>query len=419
MPIGWALAQEEGATPAPAPAPAKTYTLLQPLPCIPYEERDADGKIISKDDCSAVGGAGGIQKEIPFDKYIQYLFNLIIALAAVAAVLVLVWGGFKYVTTDSFAGKNEGRKIFWQALQGLLLILCSYIILRTIDPRLVAIPQNLVNPLKLDVEMGLTNRMFRSLSEKVSKKDLEVRTAQAAAQKASADLNELDKKIKEYEDIIASKPGTPEAAQAQRALDELKASPEYKKAAYEKEQKMGEFQIKSQVRTTLEKVAAMTQTTTNLVAPVSPINFVELPIPINWNNAHYNSREIDAEFDSAIEHIERVKVQKIQRMQQFDAPPEAIKQLDDTAKYEQSLLLIEKTKNRLARTNRSGDYVVWGVTEGTMSPDEARAELLRDLDKALTLSSQITTNPQQKKEIADGVKEMVKLMQEVVGATSY
>ncbi len=131
--------------------PVATYTLLEPLPCLnDGTQKCAENTLVEK---------------VNFGDYVRYIFNLIIALSAVAAVLVIVAGGFKYVTTDSFLGKNEGKKMIFQALQGLLLVLCSYLILRTIDPRLVDIPSTLVKPLDIKYEKGATVSFFSQLSK--------------------------------------------------------------------------------------------------------------------------------------------------------------------------------------------------------------------------------------------------------------
>ncbi len=120
-----------------------TYTLLEPLPCIPNATPAAD------DPCTK---AGEIQTKLNFKYYVQYMFNLLIAVAAVASVFMIVYGGFQYMSTDSWQGKSDGLSKVKNALLGLLLVLTSYIILRTIDPRLVAIPTTLVPPLNIQYE---------------------------------------------------------------------------------------------------------------------------------------------------------------------------------------------------------------------------------------------------------------------------
>ena len=113
-----------------ASAPSGTmssYTLLEPLPDI--------------------SGGGGTISTVVFKDYVGYAFNLFIALAAVAAVFMIVLGGLQYMSTDAWEGKSAGISKLKNAVLGLLLILCSYLILQTIDPRLVAIPDTIVPPL--------------------------------------------------------------------------------------------------------------------------------------------------------------------------------------------------------------------------------------------------------------------------------
>ncbi len=121
---------------SPFVATAAGYTLLEPLPCVP-------GNGVT---CTA-----GTQITSPdFETYVQYMFNLAIAIAAVSAVFMIVWGGFQYMTSEAPGVKSDGLKKVQNAVYGLLLVLSSFLILKTIDPRLVAIPSTLVKPLELE-----------------------------------------------------------------------------------------------------------------------------------------------------------------------------------------------------------------------------------------------------------------------------
>lgn len=119
-----------------------TYTPLEPLPCIPGAG------------VTCTNGAGnptGPNRSgaVDFQNYVQFIFNLIIAIAAAAAIFMIVLGGLQYMTSDSWTGKSDGLGKLKNALLGLVLVLTSYLILRTVDPRLVAIPSTLVEPLKI------------------------------------------------------------------------------------------------------------------------------------------------------------------------------------------------------------------------------------------------------------------------------
>ena len=106
-----ALAQEE-------PKPAATeYTLLAPVPQL---AKDAEGKT------DAV-------------TYITGLFKLIVGLAGVLAVIMLIYAGIKYMSTDAFSGKDEAKGIIENAMWGLGLAIAAWLILYTINPKLVEI----------------------------------------------------------------------------------------------------------------------------------------------------------------------------------------------------------------------------------------------------------------------------------------
>jgi hypothetical protein len=164
--------------------PQAQYTLLEPLPCIASPAlKDSTGKEIPG---SAVVCNGQQKTTVNFQDYVQYAFNLLIALAAVAAVFMIVWGGFEHMTSTSPSGKTEGLKKLENAVYGLLLVLSSYLILRTIDPRLVQIPTTLVAPLNITYKPDEVANFFKQLSDDASKyrqENMTIINNVAAAQK--------------------------------------------------------------------------------------------------------------------------------------------------------------------------------------------------------------------------------------------
>ena len=98
--------------------------------------------------CHALGsscpGSNTSGTTASFSTYVAYAYNLFIALAAVAAVFMIVFGGFEYVTSTIPGNKNDGKKRIENALWGLLLVLGSYLILRTINPQLVQVSSTIV-----------------------------------------------------------------------------------------------------------------------------------------------------------------------------------------------------------------------------------------------------------------------------------
>jgi hypothetical protein len=84
-----------------------------------------------------ISGLTSVSTSGGFGDYLSKIYSYSIAIAGVLAVLMLVWGGFKYMTTDSILGKSDGKEIVNNALLGLVLVFASWLILYTINPNLV------------------------------------------------------------------------------------------------------------------------------------------------------------------------------------------------------------------------------------------------------------------------------------------
>lgn len=66
--------------------------------------------------------------------FLGAIFNFGIAAAVALSVIMLIWGGIEYMTTDSWTGKSDATKKFQDVAWGLGLALGAYIILYTINP---------------------------------------------------------------------------------------------------------------------------------------------------------------------------------------------------------------------------------------------------------------------------------------------
>lgn len=97
-------------------AESTDYTLLAPIPLQGLE-----------------GGDTTTTKPGP---YIEGIFILIIAIAGGLAVIKIIFGGIKYMSTDAFSGKSEAKDTIQNALWGLLLAISAWLILNTINENL-------------------------------------------------------------------------------------------------------------------------------------------------------------------------------------------------------------------------------------------------------------------------------------------
>ena len=68
-----------------------------------------------------------------FSKYINDMYKLLVGVAGVLAVLMIMWGGIEYMSTDAIGGKEEAKGRINNALLGLMLALGSFLILKTVN----------------------------------------------------------------------------------------------------------------------------------------------------------------------------------------------------------------------------------------------------------------------------------------------
>lgn len=106
------------------------YTPLAPLP------GTTQGNCVTDKNGNVSGCTTDIQT------YIPGVFNLAIGIAGVLAVLMIIIGGVEYVTTDAIQGKSDGKARIQNALWGLVLVLVSWILLYTINPKLTVFDLN-------------------------------------------------------------------------------------------------------------------------------------------------------------------------------------------------------------------------------------------------------------------------------------
>lgn len=81
----------------------------------------------------------GVTSEMTFGEYINQLFTLVVSLSAILAVLVIIYGGFEYMTSSAGISKKNGMERIQGAVTGLLLLLSVTLILRIINPCLLDI----------------------------------------------------------------------------------------------------------------------------------------------------------------------------------------------------------------------------------------------------------------------------------------
>ncbi len=78
-------------------------------------------------------------------EFLPGLFRLAIMLATGLAVIMIMWGGFKYLYSDAFGKKSEAKDIIWNAISGLLLAVSAWLIINTINPNMLNFDLTVIN----------------------------------------------------------------------------------------------------------------------------------------------------------------------------------------------------------------------------------------------------------------------------------
>lgn len=65
--------------------------------------------------------------------YIAASYRYAIGIVAIAAIVMIVYGGFRYLIGSAMSDVSKGKKIIFDALMGLLIVLGAYLILQTIN----------------------------------------------------------------------------------------------------------------------------------------------------------------------------------------------------------------------------------------------------------------------------------------------
>jgi archaellum component FlaF (FlaF/FlaG flagellin family) len=164
----------------------------------------------------------------------------------------------------SFQGKKDGLERAKNAVIGFVLILTSYIIMRTIDPRLVEIPNSLVPQITVNkyLAQDANQLLMNQVQSDIDKSKIQITEYYDKMQQASKSVADKQKEIddikKQIEDI-KSNPAGLEAVGAEQKIREL----QIKQAKGEEE--LAALQVTSTVATVKQRV--------NLVLSVAQDNF--------------------------------------------------------------------------------------------------------------------------------------------------
>jgi hypothetical protein len=127
---------------------------------------------------------------------------LVIALAVLLAIIMTIWGGFKYMTVESVTGKSGARKTIQDAVTGLLLALASYLILYTINPDLVNLANVNVPKLNVKINPAITDTLAAANAQIQQESQTAAISAENASYQAALNLQTAQSDATQIQDQI-------------------------------------------------------------------------------------------------------------------------------------------------------------------------------------------------------------------------
>ena len=85
------------------------------------------------------GSGAPVNNQGDLSSFFQNIFNLLIGIAGILAVIMLSWGGIEYMASDVITNKESAKSRMWGATLGLLLVLFSVAILYSINPDILSL----------------------------------------------------------------------------------------------------------------------------------------------------------------------------------------------------------------------------------------------------------------------------------------
>jgi|GEM_PF-2441249 len=102
---------------------------------------------------SNIPGADGLGKA-DFNEFIAGAFKFGVSIAIILAVIMVIWGGVEYMTSESPFMKGEGKTRIGAAIGGLVLALSTIVIFNTIDPK-IALKDFTIKNLVSEIGVGI------------------------------------------------------------------------------------------------------------------------------------------------------------------------------------------------------------------------------------------------------------------------
>jgi hypothetical protein len=111
---------------------------------------------------------GGIDQVDGLPDYINLAYRYLVTVVLIVAIVMVVYGGFRYLVGASLGDIQAGKKIILDAIVGMLLVLGAYTILSTVNPATTILSLKAPEPIEcqnLDIPEAVKNARCNSDSD--------------------------------------------------------------------------------------------------------------------------------------------------------------------------------------------------------------------------------------------------------------
>ncbi len=110
---------------------------------------------------------GGVSQVNGLPDYINVAYRYLVTVVLVVAIVMTVWGGFRYLLGASIGSVQQGKETIKDALIGMLIVLGAYTILSTINPRTTILSLDPPEPIECqDISLPAAVKNARCTSDR-------------------------------------------------------------------------------------------------------------------------------------------------------------------------------------------------------------------------------------------------------------
>lgn len=135
---------------------------------------------------------GSVTQITGFGNYVIIVFRYMLSIVVFLTTVMFIWGAFRYLTGSGLGNIGRGQAIMKDAVIGMILLLCSVVILRTINPATLKMNQ---------IKMYMVNTQQFTAAQFCKDLSSGTKLADAGVAPSLRDRAEVEKNVAAYSEV--------------------------------------------------------------------------------------------------------------------------------------------------------------------------------------------------------------------------